>query len=103
MTSGERRGPTPGHLLAAVLLAILLLALVVRRGAAVLVPGGGSPPSDCLAPFHVDGVTAASSPPAVQCTQGDPRDHDRCRDNSCLFRVALCPNRSPHSCPAPAG
>jgi len=103
MTSGERRGPTPGHLLAAVLLAILLLALVVRRGAAVLVPGGGSPRSDCLAQFDVDGVTAASSPSAVQCTEGDPCDHDGCGNNSCRFRVALCLNRSTSSCTAPAG
>src|SRR5205809_6416973 len=103
MTSGERRGPTPGHLLAAVLLAILLLALVVRRGAAVLVPGGGSPRSDCLAQFDVDGVTAASSPSAVQCTEGDPCDHDGCGNNSCRLRVAHCLNRSTSSCTAPAG
>ncbi len=102
-TSGERRGPTPGHLLAAVLVPALLLALIVRRGAAVLVPGGGSPRSDCLAQLDIDGVTTASSRSAVQCTEGDPCDHDGCGNNSCRFQVALCLNRSTSSCTPPAG
>ena len=84
----------------------LLLPFSSTPSVAIEVPGGKNPASDCYARLDVTGAQSASSPSAIECTDGDAScDQDGSANNTCLFKVALCLNRtdSAPTCSPPSG
>jgi len=75
------------------------LAFIATRGfadpAKNPVLGGGPAKSDCYIVFDVQGATDIKKNKQVTCIDGDPCDTDGvCGNDSCTFKVALCPNQT---------
>ena len=75
------------------------LAFIATRGfadpAKNPVLGGGPAKSDCYIELDVQGATDIKKNKQVTCIDGDPCDTDGvCGNDSCKFKVALCPNQT---------